>query len=599
MFLTIIYFSRLQAGDILQEDIERPCCYECKSTISTTAPPTFSTSSTTLPSTTTNPPKCPQTCCLSKTNIDVSTERAGKLEWTSLPDSELVEFLFSPKDQGAVTVKVDFSKTIEMSGFKVSSSVESFQVFYKQDIQGSTYVPYRSDVTGEIYTFMVQNQTNLFLPNEETVFVRWIMIKQLKLVSDSVQEVSFDILGCCGACVPSSTLATLSTTLASSSGPTTSTQRTTVISTAVPSTVTPECKHGDILPKDNCTSYVCNEGKYVEVKVCNKVCKDDEQLVQLDEESCCECLPRSTTTSLPTTITTSACDSSTEAYLCHKKCGETSTTKCVDDYKNDPTLFMNNDRYSVISKCKCPPGYKLEDSLVTNDGIKYFCVQVDQCACIIDGIKHDQNSVWHPKDKFGEEMWCKECQCTDGIANCANKTCGITCGPGSILIEPTEKDHMCCYCAKIPTTTIFTTTSPFPITTTSSVCDGCRTVIGGINVCKPKGSYWSESNCVKCYCEEEGQATCNRTTCQTTKPPTCDPKKGEYLKVESDDDMCCNTTTCAVCNLENINVTKCDGTCDCPIPDEEGKTCPDEDKDNCPKPCQVGTKPQEYNFFIH
>ena len=249
---------------------------------------------------------------------------------------------------------------------------------------------------------------------------------------------------------------------------------------------------------------------------------------------------------------------------------------------------MNNDRYSVVSKCKCPSGYKLEDSLVTPSGIKYFCVQVDQCACVIDGVKHDENSVWHPKDKFNEEMWCKECRCTEGLTDCSKKTCGITCGPGSILIEPTEQDVMCCYCAKIPTTTtVYSTTSPYPMTTTSSVCDGCKVPIDGSYVCKPKNTSWSEGNCKKCFCDEAGQTMCDEKICSVAPTPICDPKKGEYLKVEPDSDECCNKTSCAVCDLKNINVTKCDGICDCPMPDENGKTCPDEDKKNCPKPCIV------------
>jgi hypothetical protein len=39
-----------------------------------------------------------------------------------------------------------------------------------------------------------------------------------------------------------------------------------------------------------------------------------------------------------------------------------------------------------------------------------------------------------------------------------------------------------------------------------------------------------------------------------------------------------------------MNVTKCDGICDCPTPDD-GKTCPDEDEKNCPKPCQENAVP--------
>ena len=539
----------------------------------------------------TKPPKCPQSCCLAQANIDIKSDSKVKLEWTTQPGSELVEFLLSPNDNGNVVVEIDFSKTVEMSGFKVSSSVKSFQIYYKQDIVGSKFVPYRSDITGEVFTFLVNDGSNVFLPDGETVFARWIMIKKIQLISDSVQDVSFDILGCCGSCITQSTTAPTAATTSGASTP-----RTVSTSLSI-STVTPECKHGDIVPKDNCTSYVCKDGKYVLVKVCNKVCEDTEQLVQLNEETCCECVPKSSTTVLPTTIpTTPTCTNATEAFLCHRKCGVASTEKCKDVYMKNPNIFRYGENYSSVNKCKCPTGYKLEDSLVTEDGIKYFCVQVNQCDCVIDGVTHEENSVWHPKDKFNKEMLCKECQCSEGLAECTNKSCTISCGEGSILVEPSEADEQCCYCANIPTTPYYTgstespysTTPYFGTTTSTLVCDGCQTEVNGIHICKPKGSRWDVDNCETCHCEENGQISCIIIDCLPVQHPTCDPIKGEYLKYDTEKDKCCNTSSCHVCPFSNINITKCDGVCDCPTPDN-GDKCPDEDVKNCPKPCQVSS----------
>merc|ERR1712228_779497 len=149
-------------------------------------------------------------------------------------------------------------------------------------------------------------------PEKATILARWILIKEIELVSDSVQDIFFDILGCCGSC-PSTPTPTIPTTTPTTSLSTESSS----ISTTKISTVTPECKEGDILPKDNCTSHECRNGKYVLVKVCNKVCQENEKLIQLDEESCCQCVPKLTTTTIPATITTTPiCDNSTEAILC-------------------------------------------------------------------------------------------------------------------------------------------------------------------------------------------------------------------------------------------------------------------------------------------
>ena len=585
----------LQEEEVLVEVEGRPCCYECNSTKRTTSQPRFSTSSifsTPLP---TLPPKCPQSCCLAQANINVKSEKTENLEWTSRTNSELVEFLLSPKDHGDVVVEADFSKTIEISGFRVAPAIKSFQIYYKQDFVGSSFVPYRSDITGEIFTFLVNDQPKLYFPNGDTIYARWILIKEIKLASDSVQDVLFDILGCCLSCTlkPSTLIPTVSSTSTLS---TLVTEMTTITTMPEISTVTPECKHGDILPKDNCTSYVCKNGKYITVKVCNKVCQDNEQLIQLNEGICCECVPKYTTTALPTTVSTvPTCDNSTEAFLCHRKCGIDAVDKCIDVYKKNPHIFQTSDEYSSVQKCKCPPGFKLEDSLVTNSGIKYFCVQINQCDCTIDGVTHEENSVWHPKDKFNKEMMCKECHCNEGLSQCTNKTCSITCGEGSILIEPSDNEELCCYCASIPTTPLYTgttTESPFTTTlfsthfTTASVCDGCKIEIESNHVCKPKQSRWNVGNCETCTCNEESQVICFIRDCQPIKLIECNPKIGEYLKIDSESDKCCNTTSCHICDFKNINVTKCDGICDCPTPDD-GKTCPDEDEKNCPKPCQV------------
>ena len=172
-----------------------------------TTTPRATTTLVTMPPTpiSTLPPKCPQSCCLAQASVNVNSEKSTKIEWTSRPDSELVEFLLSPSDYGKISVEVDFSKTVEMSGLEVSSSVKSFQLFYKQDSANSEYVPYRSEETDDILTFKVNDQGKVFFPDEDTIMARWIKIKEIKLNSDSVQIVSFDVLGCCGSCTELST----------------------------------------------------------------------------------------------------------------------------------------------------------------------------------------------------------------------------------------------------------------------------------------------------------------------------------------------------------------------------------------------------------
>ena len=543
----------------MTEEDERECCYECKPV----HPPTTQSTTLTTPlstvSTSTLPPKCPQSCCLAHAGVNINSEKNGALEWTSRPGSELAEFVVSPRDNGNVVLEADFSKTIELSGFQVSSSIKSFELYYKQDVAGSVFIPYLSDITGNVYSFVTNDNAKVYFPDRDTILARWILIKNIKFASDSLQDVVFDVLGCCERCPSAPSTIAPTTSLPTGSSPTT-----------MASSVTPPCHEGHVLPNDNCTSYVCSNGKYVLVKVCNKVCQENEQLIQLDENSCCQCVHKASTTSLPTTITISPiCDNST--ILCHKKCGDFSTTKCRSEYENNPSVVQNSEKYSIITTCKCPSGYKLEDTLNTENGTKRFCVQVNECDCVIDGVTHEENSVWHPKDKFGKEMWCQECECSKGSAHCSNKTCGITCSSGSILIEPSKNEEQCCYCAKVPTT--HPTSTPNPMSTTPGICDGCKIVIEGSHVCKPRNSSWTEGKCETCTCTDEAQVECVTIQCQPSPTPKCDSDKMEYLKNDTTSDKCCHTLTCEICD----NFTKCDGICDCP-------TCIDEQ--NC---CKVRT----------
>ena len=182
----------------MTEDVERMCCYECKPIHPPTTQATIPTSSVSPMTTTTLPQKCPESCCLAHANMKINSEKKGAIEWTSRPGSELVEFAVSPKDSGNVAIEVDFSKTIEITGFQVSSSIKSFQISYKKDVVGSAFIPYVSDVTGDPYTFNVNRNGKVFLPDMDSVLARWLKISPVRLGSDSVQDVVFDVLGCAG-----------------------------------------------------------------------------------------------------------------------------------------------------------------------------------------------------------------------------------------------------------------------------------------------------------------------------------------------------------------------------------------------------------------
>ena len=167
--------------------------------------------------------------------MKINSEKKGAIEWTSRPGSELVEFAVSPKDSGNVAIEVDFSKTIEITGFQVSSSIKSFQISYKKDVVGSAFIPYVSDVTGDPYTFNVNRNGKVFLPDMDSVLARWLKISPVRLGSDSVQDVVFDVLGCCKECpFVKSTIQPSTETISSTETETSSTQTPKKLTTSPP-----------------------------------------------------------------------------------------------------------------------------------------------------------------------------------------------------------------------------------------------------------------------------------------------------------------------------------------------------------------------------
>ena len=111
------------------------------------------------------------------------------------------QFIFSPTSDLKV-VDIDFLGKRKISGF-TSDGIKSFQLFTKKNAKNSKFIPYRSDISGEVITFKVLDGY-VFLPFDKLLKVRRLQLREIKV--NPGKELNFDVLGCCEDCPVLTTL---------------------------------------------------------------------------------------------------------------------------------------------------------------------------------------------------------------------------------------------------------------------------------------------------------------------------------------------------------------------------------------------------------
>ncbi|KAI8515354.1 hypothetical protein Bbelb_061670 [Branchiostoma belcheri] len=279
----------------------------------------------------------------------------------------------------------------------------------------------------------------------------------------------------------------------------------------VQTTETP-CKYGaEYTDERTCQLCSCVGGAYTCQSICEEVCAEDEDLIQM-KGACCYCQPKSmcnhnpvtnrgktpvapiveTTPSVQTTTTapsTTTLHVSPPACLCMIGCTENQLllpTELPAQCQPDP----------ACAQYYCPEGSVRDDRAGSS-----LCLVYEECetrTCEYQGVAYEP----------GQSYWkgsCVLCNCEEetGQEQCLYNQCRLTeedCNMrGETLLQA---DNICCQCVPITTTVVPSTVSPTEVFST------VLPYTTAFSTGKPATTAEPEVCSVTCHCEADCGRTC-------------------------------------------------------------------------------------------